>query len=324
MRAALVLGIDHYKFRPPLRGCVTDAHAVKQVLDKHADGSPNFRVEIRTSTGLGDDITRDKVRELIRRLFESNSDLALLYFAGHGHIDDAGGYLLTSECRTGNDGVSLNDILSFANKSNIRNRVILLDSCHSGIAGSPPVAGPASVLSEGLTIMTASTIDQYAHEDGTGGMFTSLLVDALSGSAANILGDITPGSVYAHIDQSLTFLEQRPVFKTNVKSFVSLRRVQPVVIREDLKRITEFFPACGIEFPLDPSFEPRDEGRTAQMPPSDPVNVEKLLVIRKYYRAALVVPVGVPNLWDACMQSKKIRLTAQGEHYRRLAAWNRL
>jgi len=36
-----------------------------------------------------------------------------------------------------------------------------------------------------------------------GGVFTGLLVDALSGGAANLVGDVTPGSVYAHIDQSL-------------------------------------------------------------------------------------------------------------------------
>jgi len=34
-------------------------------------------------------------------------------------------------------------------------------------------------------------------------VFTGLLVDALSGGAANLVGDVTPGSVYAHIDQSL-------------------------------------------------------------------------------------------------------------------------
>jgi len=41
-------------------------------------------------------------------------------------------------------------------------------------------------------------------------------VDALGGAAANLVGDVTPGSVYAHIDQSLGPWAQRPVFKTNV------------------------------------------------------------------------------------------------------------
>lgn len=53
------------------------------------------------------------------------------------------------------------------------------------------------MLSEGTTILTASSQEQYASEEDGSGVFTTLLVDALSGSAANILGDITPGSVYA-------------------------------------------------------------------------------------------------------------------------------
>ena len=56
-----------------------------------------------------------------------------------------------------------------------------------------------------MTVLTASTADQFAMEvpGGGAGVFTTLLVDALVGAAANLLGENTPGSVYAHIDQSL-------------------------------------------------------------------------------------------------------------------------
>ncbi len=47
-----------------------------------------------------------------------------------------------------------------------------------------------------MTIWTASTKDQYATEENGRGVFTTLLVDALNGSAANLTGaHITPGSV---------------------------------------------------------------------------------------------------------------------------------
>jgi len=98
-----------------------------------------------------------------------------------------------------------------------------------------------ALLSEGLTVLTASTAEQYASEENGKGVFTSLLVDALNGSAANLTGDITPGSVYAHIDQSLGAWEQRPVFKTNVKQFISLRKTKPPIEIGDLRRITEFY-----------------------------------------------------------------------------------
>jgi hypothetical protein len=34
----------------------------------------------------------------------------------------------------------------------------------------------------------------------------------------------------------------------------------------------------------------------------------------------LLIPVGVPHMWYAAVQSKTVKLTALGEHYRRLAA----
>lgn len=46
------------------------------------------------------------------------------------------------------------------------------------------------------------------------------------------------------------------MFKTNVKSFVSLRTVQPPIATAELRRIAELFPDAGFEFKLDPSFEP--------------------------------------------------------------------
>ena len=100
-------------------------------------------------------------------------------------------------------------------------------------------------------------------------MFTTLFVDALNGAAGNLVGDVTPGSVYAHIDQSLGPWAQRPVFKTNVTRFVSLRKVDPPIPLSDLKRLTEFFPTKGFQFNLDPSFEPEAAGRPEGAPPSE-------------------------------------------------------
>ncbi len=172
--------------------------------------------------------------------------------------------------------------------------------------------------------MTASTEDQYATEENGRGVFTTLFVDALNGSAANLAGDITPGSVYAHIDQSLGAWEQRPVFKTNVKQFVSLRKVSPPIPISDLRRITEFFPSPGFEFPLDPTYEPERKGRNPGMPPPNPENTRVFAVLQRYNRLNLLVPVDAPHMWNAAMESKACRLTALGEHYRRLVDKNRI
>lgn len=323
-RIALIVGINYYEEGGPLYGCVDDAHAVKTVLERHGDGSINFDCKILTGTTSSTSVRRSDLKDHVSELFNAEADVALFYFAGHGHVEATGGYLLSSEAKRGDDGLSLFEILALANKSKVTNKIIILDSCHSGIAGNPPTSEDTTALSEGLTVLTASTKDQYATEKNGRGVFTGLLVDALSGSAANLTGDITPGSVYAHIDQSLGPWEQRPVFKTNVNRFVSLRKVSPAISLEDLRKLTKFFPPAGNEFPLDPSYEPEKKGRDAGMPEPDPAHTAIFAVLQKYNRLNLLVPVGAPHMWNAAMESKSCKLTALGEHYRSLVEKNRI
>jgi hypothetical protein len=277
-----------------------------------------------TGTGPTDRVDRALLKDRVEELFKAQADIALFYFAGHGHIEATGGYLLATDSRRGDEGLSLSEVLTVANRSPARNKIIILDSCHSGIAGTPPAAGELASLSEGLTILTASAADQYATEENGRGVFTTLLVDALHGGAANLTGDITPGSIYAHVDQSLGAWEQRPIFKTNVRQFVSLRKVNPPISLDDLRRITEFFPQRGFEYKLDPTFEPELKGRDPGMPPPNPENTRKFALLQRYNRLNLVVPVDAPHMWHAAMQSKTCKLTVLGEHYRRLVEKQRL
>lgn len=324
MRIALIVGINYYDHGGSLYGCVDDAHAVQAVLERHGDGSINFDCKLFTGTGPTDRVDRHLLKDRVEDLFKAQADIALFYFAGHGHIEATGGYLLATDSRRGDEGLSLSDVLTLANRSPARNKVIILDSCHSGIAGSPPTAGNLASLAEGLTVLTASTEDQYATEQNGRGVFTTLLVDALHGGAANLTGDITPGSVYAHVDQSLGAWEQRPVFKTNVRQFVSLRKVTPPIALDDLRRITEFFPQSGFEFQLDPTFEPEMKGRDQGMPLPIPENTRKFAILQRYNHLNLLIPVDVPHMWNAAMQSKACKLTVLGEHYRRLVEKHRI
>jgi hypothetical protein len=313
LRKALVVGIDHYAHIGPLAGCVNDAHAVKAMLDRHADGSVNFGVRLMVSTGPQEILVRSELKEAVRELFADDSEVALFYFAGHGYIEMTGGYLCAGDCKTGDDGLALSEVMTLANESKARNKIIMLDSCYSGALGDHPINRNVSEISEGMTILTASTKGQYAAEANGGGVFTGLLIDALGGTAANLVGDVTPGAVYAHIDQSLGTWRQRPVFKTNVKQFVSIRRAQPPLALQDLRRISEFFPYAGFEFKLDPAYEPTHET-------ADPAKNAVFALLQKYNRLNLLIPIGVPHMWHACLESKPVKLTALGEHYRMLAA----
>jgi hypothetical protein len=324
MKIALIVGINYYEHGSPLFGCVNDAYNVKTMLERNDGGSVNFDCKLLTASSEHDTINRAELKDHIEILFKTEAEIALFYFAGHGHIEDTGGYLLASNSRRGDEGVSLSEILILANKSPATNKIIILDSCHSGIAGSSPVGEQLTTISDGLTVLTASTKEQYASEEDGSGVFTNLFVDAISGSAANLTGDITPGSIYAHIDQSLGGWEQRPVFKTNVKQFVSLRKVAPAIPLEDLQRIIEFFPDPGFEYKLDPTYEPEMKGREEGMPAPIIENTRIFALLQKYNRLNLLEPVGVTHMWNAAMESKTCKLTALGEHYRRLVFKNRI
>jgi len=324
MKIALIIGINHYPNGEDLYGCVNDAYSVKGILERNFDGSVNFDCKLMSAANEKESLSRGDLKDAISQLFSTKAEVALLYFAGHGHIELTGGYLLGCEAKRGDDGLSLNDILVLANESRATNKIIILDSCHSGIAGNAPNIKDSALISEGITILTASSSDQYASEKDGSGVFTSLLVDALNGSASNILGDVTPGSVYAHIDQSLGAWEQRPIFKTNVRNFISLRKSAPSIELDDLRMIKDLFPTAGYEYKLDPTYEPEMKGRDEGMPKPIENNTKIFAILQKYNRLNLLKPVETPHMWNAAMESKSCKLTALGEHYRKLADNNRI
>jgi hypothetical protein len=320
MRKALIVGIDYYDMIGSLSGAVNDAHSVKSVLERHSDGTLNFQQpKLMTSAGAGDRVTRTDLREAVEELFRDDAEISLFYFSGHGYIDGAGGYLCASDCSDGHDGLSLFDVMTFANKSPAKNKVIILDSCHSGVAGGNPVSAQIAEINEGVTILTASTAEQYAMETGGSGVFTSLLVDALSGAAANLVGDVTPGSVYAHIDQSLGNWAQRPVFKTNVKKFVSLREASAPIELGHLQKLTVLFAEPTTQLKLDPSYEPeRASDDAGSIAPPDPAKNADFSVLQALVKVNLVRPVDAPHMWHAAMESKACELTVLGQHYWKL------
>lgn len=323
MRKALIVGVDYYVSGGSLSGCVNDAHRIAAMLESHSDGSPNFDVRLVTASSERDQITFRTLKDLVVELFKSDDDIALFYFAGHGHVEATGGYICGSDSRKGDEGLALGEIMSLAGKSSAKNRIVILDSCYSGAAGADPMKPNVSEVTAGTTILTASRDNEGAVEVSGSGVFTDLLVDALGGAAANLVGEVTPGSVYAHIDQSLGSWGQRPVFKTNVSGFVSLRKVRPPIDPEILRAIPTLFPDYGFQYQLDPSFEPELPSQGVN-PIANPAHTKIFSQLQKLNRVNLLIPNSQPHMYHAAINSDTVRLTALGEHYRRLALKKRI
>jgi len=329
MKRALVVGVDHYP-SASLNGCVSDAKAIAGLLERHGDGSPNFSVRLLTSDA--EQVTRAALADAIGDLFKGDADTALLFFAGHGIInsDTNVGHLVAQDGNKGAWGYSLTDLLSVANAAypRIKATVIVLDSCNSGFAGEIAALGSGSVsaIGQGITILTACHRNGTAAENKGRGVFTDMLLDALNGSAADVCGRITPASVYSHVDQTLGPWEQRPIYKANVQTFITLRQVDPKIPLEVLRRLPTYFPDPSYQFPLDPSYEPDRQNVPAQFQtlPRDPGHERIFKELQMCNRHGLVVPVDAEHLYYAAIGSTSCRLTALGAHYRQLAAMGRI
>ena len=313
MRKALCVGIDSYQNASDLHGCVNDANSVKSALERNGDGTLNFDVKLLCATSDASYISRGQLKDAIEELFKSEAEIAVLYYSGHGSFDTSGGYLCTSEISRADDGLSLNDVMGIVAQSKAQNKIVILDSCFSGAIATPTEMPNYSLLRDGTTILAACGNNEYATEEDGHGVFTSLLVEALYGGAMNLLGEVSPGSIYSYIDRSLGAWEQRPVFKANIKNFVSLRKNTPPIQITELRRLTEIFPNPYDELALDPTFEhDKHEADTQEV---NKVNEKKFSVLQRYVKLNLVVPVGEEHMYYAAINRKSCKLTAQGQHY---------
>lgn len=321
-KKSLVVGINNYP-GSPLNGCIADASEFSKIVATNEDGSPNFDIRLAKDVPA-----KSELKKHIIDLFAGDCETALLYFSGHGFINEIGGYIVTPDYKQYDEGVSMDEILAIANASKAKNKVIILDCCHAGAFGSPKIIESKTAhIAEGVSILTASRENESALEINGHGVFTNLLLEALRGGAADLRGHITPGGIYSYIDQALGPWDQRPVFKTNITRFTSLRTVTPQVPIEVLRKLITYFPAPQREFTLDPSYEdtntPKVDHKIIE-PHAKPENVAVFKHLQKFQSVGLVVPVDEQFMYFAAMKSKSCKLTALGYHYWQLVKDKRI
>jgi hypothetical protein len=319
MRRALCVGIDQYPFGE-LRGCVSDAERLATLLGKHQDGTPNFECrKLVAPLGSADDlVTRAKLRQAVEQLFKDKTDVAFLHFSGHGTENNLGGYLVTQDAERYDEGLSLTDVLKMANDSRADEVVVLLDCCHSGHMGNAPaINNDMAMLREGVSIITASRGDQPSVEVMGGGLFTSLVVDALEGGAADLLGNVTIPAIYAKVEAALGAWDQRPLLKSHVSKVIAIRRNEPPISIATLRELPALFPLPAEDFNLSPEYEDSYQNR-------DDDKVRVFSKLQDLNRVHLVVPIQAKHMYEAAMQSKGCRLTPAGRYYWRLAKDDRL
>lgn len=306
-RAAICIGINDYD-HSPLSGCENDARAIHERLAKHHDGSPNVasRLHLSSETRL----TKAELRRLATELFtKPELEVAIFYFAGHGSRTDSGPFLISQDARDADEGLAMGDLITKANESTARERIIILDCCHSGAIDQLFGSDQSLALKKGVSILAASRDTEASQEVGGRGVFTSKVCDALDGGAADVTGSVTVAGVYAYVDQVLALWEQRPLFKANVSKLVTLREAEPAVSKEKLRKLMSYFPTPDFVFPLNPSYEPTAD-------PHHDENEAVFADLQRFRGARLLEPHGTEHMYYAAMQSRACSLTPLGRFYR--------
>lgn len=315
MRRALIIGIDDYP-NCSLQGCVNDAQKLKEVLSRHHDDRVNFHCELIISPPQS--VSRPLLRQKISELFQHPADVAFLHFSGHGTINGLGGYLVTPDYCDYDVGIPMTEVLALANQSPVNDVFVTLDCCHSGAFGVLPVVSDDKIiLADGVSVITATRSGQEALEEGGGGVFTSLLIEALEGGAAGLLGEVSAASIYAYIDNAMGAWDQRPMFKANVSRFIRLREAVPRLAVTLVQKLTKYFPLPAEPLSLSLEYEPEVE-------PHDEEKEKVFRDLQRFRDAGLVEPIGAEHMYYAAMQSKACGLTTLGKYYWRLVNENKI
>jgi hypothetical protein len=321
-RLALLVGIDKYDHVSDLSCCVADAMAMSELLQRNDDGSPNYDCEALISSGE-EKITRKVLRSHWNRLFGVYKGDILFYFSGHGTPLKSGGYLVTQEGDQDDPGLAMDELLVLANLSEASSVLLILDCCNAGHLGLPAALQANGTgqyqahLREGLTILAASRPTEDAFEAEGQGVFTRLVLGALSGGAADVRGLVSAASIYGYVEQALGPWEQRPMYKSHADQLPPVRTCRPAVSDPVLRELPTLFKAPECLLRLDPSYEFTHPSKKRK-------NVSLFKKFKMLRNAGLLTTVDQDDLFFAAMKCGRIGLTPVGQFYWRLAAEGRI
>jgi hypothetical protein len=212
---ALVIGNEQYADFEKLRTPLTDAHALAALLGRDY----GFNVTVLPNA------TRYQIVSALSRLRQeaTENDSVLIYYAGHGYLDDATsrGYWLPVDAEHDNmaNWLSTSDITDVLAGLQARHALILADSCFSGTllrSGAAVAIDERQALLRKLStrrsrnIMTSGGLEPVV-DNGAGQH--SIFAEALLGALRENRQSLEAGRLFMQIrDQVSTRAEQTPQY----------------------------------------------------------------------------------------------------------------
>lgn len=194
---AVVIGISHYREEsiPQVPYAVRDAQAFASLLESHA-GLPKSHIRLLTDAKATVGDFRNYLGDWLRMRVKAES-VVYVYYAGHGspNPNTGEGYIVPWDGHPDFPSglFPLKDFYEMLSTLNVKEVIVLLDSCFSGYSGRsvlPKGTRPIGIsadkqLSTGVIVLAAASGSQRSsdYEKVQHGLFTHYILTGLKGEA---------------------------------------------------------------------------------------------------------------------------------------------
>ena len=210
---ALIIGIDQYKYAPPLGYAVSDANAVSSTLQE------NFHFPHENVKVLKDEhATKNKILEALysyQQLDMQMDDRLLVFFAGHGATQKGLrgdiGFLVPYEGNIKNLGSLIRwaEFTAAAEVLAAKHVLFIMDACYGGLAVNRNVKAGDTRFAHDMTkrfarqALAAGKPDEVVADSGgprpNHSVFTGHLLNGLDGAAADNNGMMTANMLMNYV-----------------------------------------------------------------------------------------------------------------------------